>query len=307
MSKTNGPFCWQNKETLRGIRESLDACTNLPSILGVYHALTEIASNEQSNQFTTTQSHIAQLAGGISTKTVGRCLKELRALEIISTELSRLKGPLRFDLLRDGTWSPNDKTLSPNDGTLSPNDRTVRDSQLSVSRRTLEESLEEIPVGVVGKKRKRSKSASPDLLTLPSIPTELDTPAFRAAWEEWIQYRHQKGLGLLPITATKQLNKLAKWGESGAIASIDASISSGRWPDLYEQKGFFPTTEQIVPSTPKAAAPDGWQDALLNLYPDATVMPWDQLTQLHPEVADQVMNVIAERKRDGTAIVQNTL
>ncbi len=298
MSKTNGPFCWQNKETLRGIRESLDACANLPSILGVYHALTEIASNEQSNQFTATQSHIAQLAGGICTKTVGRCLKELRALEIISTELSQLKGPLRFDLLRDGTWSPTD-------GTLSPNDRTVKDSQLSVSRRTLEESLEEIPVGEVGVKRKRSKSSSLDSLPLHTIPTELDTPQFRTAWDEWIQHRKEKSKPLTPSTASKQLKEVAALGEARAVAAIDYSILKG-WQGIFEQQGLTLPTEQIVPSAPKTAAPDGWQDILLDLYPDATVMPWDQLTQLHPEVADQVMNVISERKRDGTTIAQNT-
>jgi hypothetical protein len=294
MSKPNGPFCWQNKETLRGIRESLDACANLPSILGVYHALTEIASNEQSNQFTATQSHIAQLAGGICTKTVGRCLKELRELEIISTELSRLRGPLKFDLLRDGTWIPND-------GTLCPNDRTVRGSQLSVSRRTLEESSEEIPAGVAVKSRKRSQ-VTPQ--ALPSIPPELDTPSFRVAWAEWIQHRKEKGKPLTPSTASKQLKEVSAWGKERAIAAIDYSILKG-WQGIFENPNQTPMQEQVVPSIPKAEAPDGWEETLKALYPNATEISWDQLTQLHPDVADQVMQAMAQGSPDAPAIAQN--
>jgi hypothetical protein len=174
-----------------------------------------------------------------------------------------------------------------------------------VSRRTLEESLEEIPVGEVGVKRKRSKSSSLDSLPLHTIPTELDTPQFRTAWDEWIQHRKEKSKPLTPSTASKQLKEVAALGEARAVAAIDYSILKG-WQGIFEQQGLTLPTEQIVPSAPKTAAPDGWQDILLDLYPDATVMPWDQLTQLHPEVADQVMNVISERKRDGTTIAQNT-
>jgi hypothetical protein len=295
MSRPNGPFCWQSKETLRGIRESLDSCPNLPSILGVYHALTEIASNEQSNQFTATQSHIAQLAGGISTKTVGRCLKELRELEIISTELSRLRGPLKFDLLRDGTWIRNDETLCPND-------RTVRGSQLSVSRRTLEESSEEMPAGVAVKSRKRSQ-VTPQ--ALPSIPPELDIPAFRVAWDEWIQHRKEKGKPLTPSTASKQLKEVSAWGQERAIAAIDFSILKG-WQGIFENPNQTPMQEQVVPSIPKAEAPEGWKEALKNLYPNATDMPWDQLTQLHPDVADQVMQAMAQGSPDAPPNAQNT-
>lgn len=294
MSKPNGPFCWQNKETLRGIRESLDACANLPSILGVYHALTEIASNEQSNQFTATQSHIAQLAGGICTKTVGRCLKELRELEIISTELSRLRGPLKFDLLRDGTWIPND-------GTLSPNVRTVRGSQLSVSRRTLEESSEEIPAGVAVKSRKRSQVTPQEL---PFIPPELDTPAFQVAWAEWIQHRKEKGKPLTPSTASKQLKELSAWGQDRAIAAIDHSILKG-WQGIFENPNHTPPEEQVVKSIPKTEEPEGWEETLKELYPNATDISWDQLTQLHPDVADQVISVMAHEAADAPAIAHN--
>jgi len=305
MSKTNGPFCWQNKATLRGIRESLDGDGGLASVLSVYHALTEIASDFASDEFTTMQSHIGKLAGGLSTSTVKRCIKELRDLNVISYELSRLRGPLRFILNRDRSSLANDGSQIPNDGSRLTNDSSKSDSGKVVSsRRTLEESSEE-DIEAVGRRRKRAKR-SPDLLTLPSIPTELDTPAFRTAWDEWMQHRKEKGEPLTPSAASKQLKKVAELGEARAIAAIDRSIFKN-WKGIFEEQGLTLPPEQIVPSTPNAAAPDGWQGILLDLYPDATVMPWDQLTQLHPEVADQVMNVIAERKRDGTAIVQNTL
>lgn len=295
MSKPNGPFCWQNKETLRGIRESLDGDGGLASVLSVYHALTEIASDMASDEFTTMQSHIGKLSGGLSTSTVKRCIKELRALHVISYELSRLRGPLKFILHRDGSQIPNDGSQMTNDRSFPISGEVVS------SRRTLEESLEEIPAGVAAKSRKRSQ-ATPKVLH--SIPPELDTPAFRVAWGEWIQHRKEKGKSLTPSTASKQLKEVSALGETRAIAAIDYSILKG-WLGIFENPNQTPTEERVVQSIPKVEAPEGWEETLKELYPNATHISWDQLTQLHPDVADQVMSAMANEAADAPAIAQN--
>jgi len=157
------------------------------------------------------------------------------------------------------------------------------------------EELKEIEA-VVDEKPKRSKSSP---IQLPPIPVKLDTPAFRTAWDEWIQYRKEIKKPLTPSSASKHLKQLAGWGVDGAIASIDASIGSS-WMGLFEPKGYFPTQDQTVPSLPKSKEPEGWKDILKELYPNATIMPWDQLIQLNPNVADEVRKAIADKQPDGT-------
>jgi hypothetical protein len=157
--------------------------------------------------------------------------------------------------------------------------------------------------GGVDRKPKRSKSSP---IQLQPIPTELDTPAFRTAWGEWIQHREEKGVSLTQSAASKQLKKVAAWGEARAVAAIDYSIFKN-WQGIFEEQGNVSPPEQIAPSTTKTAAPDGWQGILKDLYPNAILMPWDQLIQLHPEVADQVINAVAQCKSEGAPIAQNTL
>ena len=52
-------FCWQHKAALRLIRDSFDAAKTVSSAIGVYVALTEIASDEQAEVFVTTHAWIA--------------------------------------------------------------------------------------------------------------------------------------------------------------------------------------------------------------------------------------------------------
>ena len=107
------PYCWQNKEALRRIREHLDGDSLLPFALGVYFALTENASDKGEEQFTTLQSHLARLAGSISTRTIRRVLPILREIGVINYTTPKLRGPTTFTLLTVGTDSPNDETDSP--------------------------------------------------------------------------------------------------------------------------------------------------------------------------------------------------
>ena len=55
------PFCWQSKAVRRAIREAFDATHNVASALAVYDALTEIASDEESETFATTHAWIQRM------------------------------------------------------------------------------------------------------------------------------------------------------------------------------------------------------------------------------------------------------
>ena len=66
------PYCWQSKVARRFICEHFDGDSFGASCLGVYAALTEIASDEESETFTTQQSHIAKKAClGVRTRQKG--------------------------------------------------------------------------------------------------------------------------------------------------------------------------------------------------------------------------------------------
>jgi hypothetical protein len=58
--KPGAPFCWQYKAIRTLIRDHYDGDHFGASVLEVYTAMTEIASDEQSATFTTLQSHIAK-------------------------------------------------------------------------------------------------------------------------------------------------------------------------------------------------------------------------------------------------------
>ena len=84
-SVKDGLFSWANKMTLRIIRRDLHrkGIKRAATILSIYHALTEIASNQEKEKFTCKQYEIAKLAGcGKSTVNRGlRVLCELGAID----------------------------------------------------------------------------------------------------------------------------------------------------------------------------------------------------------------------------------
>ena len=80
------PWCWQEKAARRLIRDSADGFPQQVSgaaVLGVYDALTEIASDEQAERFTAAQAWIA-LKAGLTRKTIQRVLPILRDLGLIA-------------------------------------------------------------------------------------------------------------------------------------------------------------------------------------------------------------------------------
>jgi hypothetical protein len=76
-----------------------------------------------------------------------------------------------------------------------------------------------------------------------SMPPELRTEAFAAAWQSWLAYRRKRRLSLLKETLEGQLRKLARLGPEAAAAEIDNSITAGYQSVCYERNaryGNFP-------------------------------------------------------------------
>ena len=94
----DSPFLWIGKPVVRRIREAFDASHQVASALCVYCALAEIASDGQSETFTTTQGHIAQKCG-LSVRTVAARLKELTAAGLVEVNTPDLRAPSTYRLL----------------------------------------------------------------------------------------------------------------------------------------------------------------------------------------------------------------
>lgn len=157
------PFCWQSKEALRLIREHLDGDTLLPYALGAYFALTENASNKGAEEFTTLQSHLAELAGGFSVRTLQRVLPMLREIGVVDYTTPRLRGPITFRLLAVPTSSRNDTTPSRNVATRKKT-AFLADNRKN-KERTLEETKEEVG---------RSSALKSDPIPPPSRAKKID-------------------------------------------------------------------------------------------------------------------------------------
>ena len=80
------------------------------------------------------------------------------------------------------------------------------------------------------RREEKSKGGKPPLdppAPAAGMPPVLDTPEFRAAWAEWVQYRKERRQSLTPTGIRQQLKRLAGFGHDGAIASIQHSIANG--------------------------------------------------------------------------------
>ncbi len=97
-STSAGPWCWQQKKILREIRERHDASNTGASALLVYFALTEIASDNQSDVFEAAYAYLA-IKCGLSPRTVQNRIKDLEEDGFISVETKSLKCPSTFTLL----------------------------------------------------------------------------------------------------------------------------------------------------------------------------------------------------------------
>ncbi|RKY08527.1 MAG: hypothetical protein DRP56_04000 [Planctomycetota bacterium] len=67
------------------------------------------------------------------------------------------------------------------------------------------------------------------------ISGKINTPEFLKTWDEWNQYRKDIKKKLTPLTAQKQLKKLAEFPVEQAIKTIETSITNG-WQGLFPEK-----------------------------------------------------------------------
>ena len=68
-----------------------------------------------------------------------------------------------------------------------------------------------------------------------NIPTELDTPEFNTAWNEFLQHRKEKRAPMTPTAQKNMFGKFTAWGVASAVAAIDTAISNG-WTGVFEPK-----------------------------------------------------------------------
>jgi hypothetical protein len=106
----NGPFCWQEKQVLRFIRDCFDDTNSVASALSVYLSLTEKASDAQSDQFDCRIRDIASRAG-VSYRTAGNVLRRFAVLGLIAIQRNKIKNtqenaPSTYTLLRLGNDCP---------------------------------------------------------------------------------------------------------------------------------------------------------------------------------------------------------
>jgi hypothetical protein len=65
------------------------------------------------------------------------------------------------------------------------------------------------------------------------IPAELDTPAFREAWLQFVAMRKEIGKPLKPTGAKATLTKLQRWGVAKAIEALE-NATAAQWQGLFE-------------------------------------------------------------------------
>jgi hypothetical protein len=68
------------------------------------------------------------------------------------------------------------------------------------------------------------------------LPAAIDTPAFTAAWGEWLAYRAERKPKMTERTAKMQLKICEQMGTARAVAAIEHSIAS-TYQGIYEPRG----------------------------------------------------------------------
>jgi hypothetical protein len=105
-------------------------------------------------------------------------------------------------------------------------------------------------------KKKRAPRVAADAAAF-SIPSGIDTPAFRDVWGKWLRYRRELGSGkALTVTGgNQQLTRCATLGEARATAALQHTMEQG-WVGMRE-----PNTGTAPPAAQQ-------RDAALSRYPD---------------------------------------
>lgn len=234
----DGPFSWEGKPARRRIREACDATNDALAAQGVYAALAEIASDEQSEIFSATHAKIAMVAGA-SVRTVQKHIRTLSEIGLLQVSTPVLRAPSTYRMLK----FPPDEPIGNDCGTFGNYANSVRCRHL---KKGLKRDL-----------KKDSKKAVPSGGEPLQIPDSLDTPAFHEAWQKWQQHRREIRKPIRPTSEKAMLGKLAKYGPSVAIAAVENSVANG-WTGLFpertpgqQEQGFRPRLTLDDP------APDG--------------------------------------------------
>ena len=182
------PFCFQPKAARREIRDSLDGENTVATGLGVYDALTEVASDEQSAVFQTTYAYLS-LKSGLSPRTVQARVKDLDALGLVEYSTPKLKAPGTFRLVCVKQPLPNDTQPLPND--RQPLKQATLPRSEESKKNLSKESHED-----VGAKASRPASKTPEQLiaelkTSPAY-TGIDVPREYARMLEWCARNHKQ-------------------------------------------------------------------------------------------------------------------
>jgi hypothetical protein len=109
-------FCWQDKATLRRIREN---CENYSSALAVYVALTVVASDQESDTFQTTHDWLGQLSG-FGWRTVLERLKDLQRIGVVQISTPKLKIPSTYRLCRPAMVAQRSATNAERSAKIGP-------------------------------------------------------------------------------------------------------------------------------------------------------------------------------------------
>lgn len=81
--------------------------------------------------------------------------------------------------------------------------------------------------------RSKNKPPQPPQGGMGELPSIFDTPEFKNAWQDWIQYRKDTKHKLTDLTIKRQLKQLEAMGHDNAIKSIEQSIERG-WTGLFD-------------------------------------------------------------------------
>ncbi|MHC1763590.1 MAG: hypothetical protein AB9869_04680 [Verrucomicrobiia bacterium] len=131
-------WCWQDKASLRRIRDAFDRTNDVCSALAVYLALTEISSDSNAPEFQTTHAWIARMAG-VSVSTVQRRIKVLVDIGLLEVKTPDLRAPSTYKLLSFGNGA---RTLRNGARTFGHSPKRV---PLPTSEECTEESKKNLP------------------------------------------------------------------------------------------------------------------------------------------------------------------
>lgn len=177
-SKPEPPYCWQTKAALRRIREALDADKAVASGLGVYVALTEIASDMQKNSFETTHARIGEMSG-LSPRTVQQRIQDLVEIGVLECKVPPLRAPATYTLLAFKSKPAKQPLPSVKKPLLNDVQQNHNDSQPlpSVMQRTKKASLPTLEES--SEESKKNKTKNPNSVGVASELPKMNAKAER--------------------------------------------------------------------------------------------------------------------------------